>query len=575
MANEKGVLSSRFDQMFPVLSPSEIDRVRRFGAVQRFAPGDLLCRIGRPTPGMYVLLSGRVAVAGRDALGRSVRPAEFARMAGVDVKDMEVVPGEVIAELSHISGHASASPIDAYAVDEVQAIMVPPDQVRALLIADAELGDRILRALILRHVLLIEIGFGGPVLIGPLRSPEVTKLCTLLGRNGSPFRVIDPEEDAEAAALVARYAPTASDLPIVVMPDGAVLKNPSKQELAEALGLVARTLRSEPYDVAIVGAGPAGLAAAVYGASEGLSVLVLEAFTFGGQAGASARIENYLGFPTGISGQSLMARAFTQAQKFGAEFSLATPVKKLDCISEYSGESPVIGVDLADGRRVRARSIVVATGARYRRPDVLNLAQFEGRGVSYWASPVEARLCRDEEVALLGGGNSAGQATVFLATQARRVRMLVRGTSLSNTVSRYLIDRIAACSNVVVLCETEVVQLLGTPEHGLQRVRWRDRRTGDEQEHAIPHLFVFTGADPATSWLASCGVLLDDKGFIRTGANAGSAGRFPLPMETNVEGIFAIGDVRSGSVKRVGAAIGEGAAVVAQLHSFLAQPAQR
>jgi thioredoxin reductase (NADPH) len=574
MPNEKGVLSSRFDQMFPVLSPSEIDRVRRFGTIRRFAPGELLSRAGRPAPGMYVVLSGRVAIVSRDALGRSIDATAIAGMADVRAEDLEVSPGEVIADLGVVSGQASASPVGAYAVDEVEAIVVPPDQVRALLIAEAELGERILRALLLRRVLLIETGFGGPVLLGPLRSPDVTKLCTFLGRSGSPFRVIDPDEDAEAAALVARYAKTASDLPIVVMPDGAVLKNPTKQELAEALGLVARTLRSEPYDVAIVGAGPAGLAAAVYGASEGLSVIVLEALAFGGQAGASARIENYLGFPTGVSGQALMGRAFTQAQKFGVEFSLSTQVKELDCISEHSRkDDPVHVIELADGRRVRARSVVVATGARYRRPEVQNLAQLEGRGVSYWASPVEARLCRDEEVALLGGGNSAGQAAVFLASHARRVRMLVRGTDLSSTMSRYLIDRIRACSNVDVSCETEVVELLGTPDQGLQRVRWRNRRTGDEEEHAIPHLFVFTGADPATGWLTGCGVLLDDRGFVRTGANASTGERDPLPMETNIKGIFAIGDVRAGSVKRVGAAIGEGAAVVAQLHSFLARRA--
>jgi thioredoxin reductase (NADPH) len=327
--------------------------------------------------------------------------------------------------------------------------------------------------------------------------------------------------------------------------------------------------------VAVVGAGPAGLAAAVYGASEGLSVLVLEAMTFGGQAGASARIENYLGFPTGVSGQALMGRAFTQAQKFGAELSLSTQVKEIDCSSEASrGQDSVLVVELADGRRVRARAIVVATGARYRRPEIPNLTQLEGRGVSYWASPVEARLCRDEEVALLGGGNSAGQAAVFLAGHARRVTMLVRAPGLSSTMSRYLVDRIAACSNVDVLCETEVVELLGTPDKGLSRVRWRNRRTGDEAEHSISHLFVFTGADPATSWLAGCGVLLDDKGFIRTGQDGGTGERARLPMETSVEGIFAIGDVRADSVKRVGAAIGEGAAVVAQLHSFLARRAR-
>jgi len=424
-----------------------------------------------------------------------------------------------------------------------------------------------MRALLLRHVAMVEIGFGGPVIVGQLRSPDVTKLSAFLGRNGTPFRVVDPEEDADAASVVGRYAP--GDLPIVLMPDGAVLRKPTKQQLAEALGLVAGTLRSEPYDVAIVGAGPAGLATAVYGASEGLSILVLEAMTFGGQAGASARIENYLGFPSGVPGQALMGRAFAQAQKFGADFSLSTEVKQLDCQTERAGPDPVLVLQLADGRQVRARAVVVASGARYRRPEIPNLPQFEGRGVSYWASPAEAKLCRGEDVALIGGGNSAGQAAVFLSGQARQVTMLVRGPRLSDTMSRYLIDRISAASNISVLCETEIVQLLGAPELGLQRVRWRHRRTGQEEEHAVPHLFVFTGADPAAAWLDGCGVLLDEKGFVRTGPEVGSMGRAALPLETSVEGIFAIGDVRSGSVKRVGAAIGEGAAVVAQLHAFL------
>ena len=321
----------------------------------------------------------------------------------------------------------------------------------------------------------------------------------------------------------------------------------------------------------IVGAGPAGLATAVYGASEGLSVVVLEKFAFGGQAGASARIENYLGFPTGVSGQSLMGRAFTQAQKFGAQFSLATEVVRLDCASERSGPDPVHVLELADGRKVRARAVVVATGARYRRPEIPNLAQLEGRGVSYWASPVEARLCRDEDVALVGGGNSAGQAAVFLGSHAKSVRMLVRGPGLSRTMSRYLIDRIAASPNIAVLCDTEVVELLGTPEQGLRGVRWRNRRTGADERHPISHLFLFTGADPAAGWLAGSGIPLDEKGFIRTGADAQSAGRPTLPLETGIEGLFAIGDVRCGSVKRVGAAIGEGAAVVGQLHTFLAR----
>ncbi|HEY2798246.1 MAG TPA: FAD-dependent oxidoreductase [Thermoanaerobaculia bacterium] len=563
-------LESRFQQMFPVLSKPEIDRVRRFGEVRRFPDGEFLFRAGEEQAGLYLILSGRVAIALRDGLGTTVPVGAFAQLIGAPPEEMtEVVPGEVIGELGQLSGRRDLSVVDARAVGDVEAIVVPPEALRTLLVAEAELGERILRALILRRVALIEVGFGGPVLVGALKSPDVTRLSHFLERNGIPFRVLDPEDDRDAAALLERFPAGPGDLPIVVMPDGTVLRNPAKQELAQALHLVATSFREEPYDVAIVGAGPAGLATAVYGASEGLSVLVLESVTFGGQAGASARIENYLGFPTGVSGQALMGRAFTQAQKFGAEFSLSTEVKRLDCATGIPDPDPAHVLELADGRRVRARAVVVATGARYRRPEIPNLAQFEGRGVSYWASPAEARLCRDEDVALVGGGNSAGQAAVFLASHARHVRVLVRGPGLASTMSRYLVDRIAASPNITVLCETSVVELLGTPDQGLQGVRWRNRRTGAEEEHAIAHLFLFTGADPAAGWLTGCGIPLDEKGFIPTGADVHPTGHVPLPLETGIEGIFAIGDVRCGSVKRVGAAIGEGAAVVAQLHTFL------
>jgi len=565
-------LASRFQQMFPVLSDAEIDRVRRFGEVRRFSAGEFLFEAGEAVPGTYVILSGRVAIVPRDGLGQVVPVAAFAQLIGAPLEEMtEVVPGEVIAEIGQLSGRPDLSVIDARAVSEVEAIVVLPEALRALLVAEAELGERILRALILRRVALIELGFGGPVLVGALRSPDVTRLSHFLERSAIPFRVVDPDEDRNASALLARFAPKPDELPIAVLSDGTVLRNPTKQQLARALGLVATNFRSEPYDVVIVGAGPAGLATAVYGASEGLSVLLLEALAFGGQAGASARIENYLGFPTGVSGQALMSRAFTQAQKFGAEFSLSTEVMRLDCTSERSGPDPVHILELADGRRVRARAIVVATGARYRRPEIPNLAQFEGRGVSYWASPVEARLCRNDDVALLGGGNSAGQAAVFLASHARHVRVLVRGQGLSSTMSRYLIERIASSPNIALLCETEVVELLGTTDQGLQGVRWRNRRTGVEEQHAIAHLFLFTGADPVTAWLTDSGIPIDEKGFIRTGGEVPSTQRSPLPLETGVDGIFAVGDVRCGSVKRVGAAIGEGAAVVAQVHTFLAR----
>jgi thioredoxin reductase (NADPH) len=565
-------LASRFNQMFPVLSPAEIDRVRRFGEVRRFPAGDLLFRAGEAVPGMYVILSGRVGIVPRDVLGKAAPVADFAQLIGAPVEEMsEVVPGEVVGEIGQLSGRPDLSAIDGRAIDDVEAIFVPPEALRALLVTEAELGERILRALILRRVALIEIGFGGPIIVGALKSPDVTRLSNFLGRNGVPFRVVDPDQDQDGPALLARFAPTAVELPLVILSDRTVLQNPTKRDLGLAVGLVATSFRSEPYDVAIVGAGPAGLATAVYGASEGLSVVVLEAVAFGGQAGASARIENYLGFPTGVSGQALMARAFTQAQKFGAEFSLSTEVKRVDCTSERMGPDPVHILELADGRRIRARAVVVATGARYRRPEIPDLGRFEGRGVSYWASPVEARLCYNEEVALVGGGNSAGQAAVFLASHASQVRLLVRRPGLASTMSRYLIDRIAASPNITLLCDTEIVELLGTLDHGLQGVRWRNRRTGVEEQVRVAHLFLFTGADPAASCLSGCGVPLDEHGFVRTGTDVGSTERVPLPLETGVEGIFAVGDVRCGSVKRVGAAIGEGAAVVAQLHTFFAR----
>jgi thioredoxin reductase (NADPH) len=573
-AASDGALASRFHQMFPVLSQTEIDRVRRFGDIRRFPAGELLFHAGEAVPGMYVILSGRIAIEPRDGLGQAVPVADFAQLIGAPLEEMmEVVPGEVIAEIGQLSGRADLSVFDARAVGDVEAIVVAPDALRALLVAEAELGERILRALILRRVALIELGFGGPVLLGAVKSPDVTRLSHFLERNAIPFRVVDPDEDRDASALLARFGAQPEELPIAVLSDGTLLKNPTKQELARALGLVATSFRTEPYDVVIVGAGPAGLATAVYGASEGLAVLVLEAQAFGGQAGASARIENYLGFPTGVSGQALMGRAFTQAQKFGAEFSLSTEVTRLDCMSETSGPDPAHILELADGRRVQARAVVIATGARYRRPEIPNLEQFEGRGVSYWASRVEARLCRNDEVALVGGGNSAGQAAVFLASSARHVRVLVRGPGLSSTMSRYLIERIAGAPNIAVLEETEIIELLGTPDQGLQGVRWRNRRTGVEEEHAIAHLFLFTGADPVAGWLDGSGIPIDEKGFIRTGTDVHAPARSPLPLETGIDGIFAVGDVRCGSVKRVGAAIGEGAAVVAQLHTFLARRA--
>jgi thioredoxin reductase (NADPH) len=396
----------------------------------------------------------------------------------------------------------------------------------------------------------------------------MVRLQNFLARNGYPHQTLGPDEDADAKALIERYAPEPSDLPLAVCADGTVLKNPSTTTLARCLGMVTCDAPDRTYDVAIVGAGPAGLATAVYAASEGLSVIMFDANAFGGQAGASARIENYLGFPTGISGQALTARAFVQAQKFGTEAAIPMEVTGLDC-----GITP-FSLRLASGRSIKAQAVVVAAGARYRRPAISRLQDFEGRGIWYWASPIEARMCRREEIALVGGGNSAGQAAVFLSGFAAKIFMLVRAESLAASMSRYLIDRIEARPNIELLCQTEIVALAGTPQGRLERVRWRHAPTGLETDKAIRNVFLFIGADPATSWLRDCDVGLDGKGFVLTGSQAKwpeGNGRRPLPLESNVPGVFAVGDVRSGSVKRVGGGIGEGAAVVAQLHSYLAE----
>jgi thioredoxin reductase (NADPH) len=548
-------IDTRREQMFPKLNPGEIDRIRRVGLVRRYAAGEALFVTGEAAPGMFVLIKGSVRVTQRDPLGHSA-------------PILEQGPGEFVAEIGQLSGQPAL--VDVHAIDHVEALLISPEKLRALMIEEPEIGERIMRALILRRVALVEASAGGPVLIGPESHPDVVRLQGFLARNAYPQQLLDPTRDRNAAELVKQYAPNPSDLPLAVCPKGMVLKNPSETELARALGMVPIDERDHTYDVAIVGAGPAGLSTAVYAASEGLSVIVFDGHAFGGQAGASARIENYLGFPTGISGQALTGRAYVQAQKFGARMAVPAAVVRLD-----TTETP-IALHLGDGRRVKASTAVVATGARYRRLDVPNLRDFEGRGVWYWASPIEARLCRNEEIVLVGGGNSAGQAAVFLRRFAAKIWMLVRGPSLAESMSQYLIERIKAIDKIEVLTQTEIVALYGSREKQLERVRWRNRITGQETERPIRNVFLFIGADPETAWLKDSGVILDAKNFILTGSDVSSGvgctnnrpGR-SLALETSVQGVFAIGDVRSGSVKRVGAAIGEGANVVAELQLFM------
>jgi thioredoxin reductase (NADPH) len=551
-----GAFFPRLEQTFPALTPQEIARMRRFGEIRNFGNGEMLFETGKPGPGMFVVLSGHVAITQRDGFGH-VTPV------------IDQGPGQFLAEIGQLSGRVAL--VDGHAEGDVETLLIAPEQLRALLVAEADLGERIMRALILRRVSLIQGGVGGPVLIGPSNASSVIRLQGFLTRNGHPHHLLDPQRDHDAAELIARYSPKPTDWPLVVVADGTVLRNPSESELARATGMIRALARDKVYDVAVVGGGPAGLSTAVYAASEGLAVAVCDTRAFGGQAGASARIENYLGFPTGISGLALTARAYNQAQKFGADMMIPVEVRSLDC----SRTDGVFGLRLDDGEILRARSIVVASGARYRRPEIANLADFEGRGVWYWASPIEARLCAEQEVVLVGGGNSAGQAAVFLSGHARRVNMVIRGGGLGASMSRYLIERIEAAPNIELIFNTEIVGLEGTQDVSLERVRWRSRLSGEESQIDIRNMFLFVGADPATGWLDGCGVMVDRGGFVVTGAQCRQGEDRPASaLETSVPGVFAVGDVRSGSVKRVGGAIGEGAQVVAALHGFLGDTAK-
>ena len=548
MSTSPSIFDTRRDQMFPVLEPFEIERVRRFGKVRSYEAGAPLAKVGQVGPGLTIILAGQVEVVRRDGLGHSVPIVTYGT-------------GSFMGELAHLSGRPTLT--DAQARGSVEALVIPPDQLRALLIAEAELGERIMRALILRRVGLLETGAGGPVIVGRRGNGDVLRLEGFLRRNGHPRQVLDPEADPEAKALIERFHIDPGQLPMVLCPNGQLLRNPSEYELARCIGLVRPVDPARIYDVAIVGAGPAGLAAAVYAGSEGLSVLVLDCRAFGGQAGASARIENYLGFPTGITGMALMARAYNQAQKFGVEMAIPDEVIGLDHADDLDMGGFVL--KLCNGERVRARSVVIASGARYRRPAIEGLELFEDASVHYWASPLEAKLCAGQEVALVGAGNSAGQAAVYLSSQVSQVRLLVRGSDLATSMSRYLVDRIAGLSNVEVLTRTTVTGLDGR-DGKLEGIRWRGGASGQDVHRPIQHLFLFIGAEPNTNWLSGSGLELDAKGFVLTGADT-AKGRHPL--ETSRRGIFAIGDVRSGSVKRVAAAVGEGAQVVAALHSFL------
>ena len=447
------VFETRRDQVFPVLDAADIARMRRFGETRRFRPGDLVVRAGQPTDGLMVVLKGHLRVSAPD------KPDQLIAIHA---------PGGIHGELAQLSGRPAF--VDSRADDDLEVLVIPPLQIRSLMIEQAELGERIMRALILRRVGILERSVGGPIIIGRAEDRDVLRLENFLRRNGHPHQRLDPDNDSCARTLIERFHVESSELPTVLCPNGTMLRNPTENQLARCLGLAHTIDASTVYDVVIVGAGPAGLAAAVYATSEGLSALVIDCRAFGGQAGASARIENYLGFPTGITGMALMARAYNQAQKFGTEMAIPEEVVNVGCEGAF-----VLG--LKSGDKVRSRAVVIASGAEYRHLKVGNVADYEGSHVHYWASPIEARLCLGEEVALVGAGNSAGQAAVYLASQAKKMWMIVRGKNLEATMSRYLCERIAAQPNIEVLVQTEVTGLEGE-QGSLERVRWTSHATG-------------------------------------------------------------------------------------------------
>jgi thioredoxin reductase (NADPH) len=534
-------------RIFPRLSSADIARIRPLGQSGSYAAGQRLRAVGEIGQGFVVILSGYTVTTerGRNGQRRLIEASE---------------PGSFHGELAQLSGRPWL--VDIHTTTAVEALTLTPEALRALLISEADLGERIMSALILRRARLIEEKTGGPVIVGASGGVAVLRLETFLERNAHPWRTLDAVNDPEALEYIEGLQVAPADLPFVLCPDGQVLRNPTVEQLARCISLVGALDPDRVYDVAVVGAGPAGLATAVYAGSEGLATLALDAKAFGGQAGASARIENYLGFPTGISGLALAARAHSQAQKFGVEMAIPEEVVAL----EPTDGGATHCLRMANGERVRARTVVIASGAHYRSLAIPNLDAFEMTAVHYWASPIEARLCMASDVALVGAGNSAGQAVVYLAAHARRVFMLVRAKSLDVGMSRYLVDRIHGLPNVVVMLQTEAVALEGQ-DGALEVVRWRSA-DGEMGELAVRHLFLFTGADPSTCWLEGAGVALDPKGFVLTGIDAGAGARGTL--ETSRPGVFAIGDVRAGSTKRVSAAVGDGAQVVAAIHAHLA-----
>jgi thioredoxin reductase (NADPH) len=547
------VTDAEAQRLFPTLTPRQVERMAAFGRRRTTTPGEVLVDVGAKTVPLFLMISGTLEIEGPSA--------------GTPTLIVRLGPGQFTGEASLITGRPSIARILVAAAGEV--IEISRDRLLSLVQTDAELSAVLMRTFMLRRQALIARDLGDVIVIGSTHSAGTLRVQEFLTRNGHPFHYIDLDRDAEAQQLLDRFAIALADIPVMICRGDAVLRNPSNQKIADCLGFNNAADRTRVADLAIIGAGPAGLAAAVYGASEGLDVLVLEAGSPGGQAGTSSRIENYLGFPTGVSGLDLTARAYAQAQKFGAQILIAKSVTGLAC------DRQPYAVHVDGGSPIRARTVVVATGAGYRKPALENLSKFEGAGVYYAATTMEAQLCVGDDVIVVGGGNSAGQAAVFLAGRARRVHMLVRAGGLAETMSRYLIRRIEEDPAIEVHTRTQIVALNGD-EH-LEMVQWRNDQTGVVDTHPIRHVFLMTGAVPNTAWLARC-LALDDKGFVKTGQDLSaddlkSAGwplsRPPHLLETSRPGVFAVGDVRSGNIKRVASAVGEGSIAVSFVHQVL------
>jgi thioredoxin reductase (NADPH) len=545
---------ARREHIFPTLTAEQMARVAQHGRVRGVARGEVLIEAGTSAIPFFVVTAGRIEV---------VRPSGTSeQLVALHQR------GGFTGEVNMLNGRRTL--VRSRAAEDSVVIELTRDQLLSFVQTDPQLGEILMRAFILRRIELIASGIGDVVLIGSVHSAGTLRIREFLTRNGHPYTYIDLDRDSDVQEMLDRFHVTVHDVPVVICRGDVVLRNPTNQQVAELLGFNETIDVSHVRDLVVVGAGPAGLAAAVYGASEGLDVLVLESSAPGGQAGASSKIENYLGFPNGISGQQLAGRAYLQAQKFGAQVMIAKEATELTC------DRQPYRIKLDGDASIPTRAIVIATGAEYRRLPLDNISTFEGNGIYYGATFVEAQLCSGEEVVVVGGGNSAGQAAVFLAATARHVHMLVRSGGLADTMSRYLIRRIEDNPAISLRTHTEIVGLEG--DQHLERVRWRDSRSGEISDHRISHVFVMTGATPNTRWLDGC-VAIDAKGFIKTGPELSrdelAAARWPLAraphlLETSLPGVFAVGDVRGGNVKRVASAVGEGSIAVSFVHRVLA-----